>query len=164
MPIFKTQGLNLVAQPKDAVCWWASATMLYKWSKKSGMGSMIDPLSDSGFAYRYEQNLDWPSEQNGYMASQLRMKQIEKIDLSYSSLSETLQKRGPIFAGVERSWGGVVPFGHAIVIGGGADTGVLVYDPWPVNRGCIIWLTWAQIRKAIDAITQYARPQFLAAA
>ena len=161
MAIYLVSGLQIVAQPTDGVCWWASDTMLYKWSQKSGRGSMIDPLADSCMKSRYENNGDWSSGNNALMASKLNMVQISSLDLDYWSLVSAFTKHGPIFASVQKNWHGN-NYGHAVVLGGVADTGVLVYDPEPINKGTRIWLTWDQIKKAVEGIED-PTPQYLAA-
>lgn len=161
MAINKVSNLELVAQPTDGVCWWASDTMLYKWSKATGRGSMIDPLSDSGFKWRYESNGDWGCADNRFMARTLKMVEISSLDISYDGLVAAFSKHGPIFASVQKNWNGNNQ-GHAVVFGGVADTGVLVYDPEPMKSGSLIWLTWDQVKKAVDGISG-ANPQFLAA-
>ncbi|KXK03777.1 MAG: Papain-like cysteine protease AvrRpt2 [Acidobacteria bacterium OLB17] len=162
MGIYKVQNLQIVAQPTDAVCWWASDTMLYNWSKATGRGSMIDPLSDAGFKARYDSNGTWGSGDNKFMAKTLKMVEIASLDLTYDGLVAAFMKHGPIFASLQKNWGGN-DYGHAVVFGGVADTGVLVYDPMPVGKGSLIWLTWAQTKKALDVIKDVANPAFLAA-
>ncbi|MCC6452907.1 MAG: hypothetical protein IT171_08430 [Acidobacteria bacterium] len=162
MSIYKVANLELVSQPTDGVCWWASDTMLYKWSKATGRGTMIDPLSDSGFKSRYESNGDWGSSDNKFMATTLKMTQISSLEMSYDALVAAFTKHGPIFASVQKNWHGN-NHGHAVVFGGAADTGVLVYDPEPMKKGTILWLTWEQVNKALNAL-KGANPQFLAAA
>ena len=163
MAIYLVKNLSLVAQPTDGVCWWASLMMLYKWSKATGKGSMIDPLSDAGFMYRYEKKIDWPPEQNWFIVNTLKTVGIlsNEIQFNYASLESMFQKHGPIFMGLQRNWYGH-DYGHAVVLGGVADTGVLVYDPMPIGTGSLIWLTWAQLKKAYDA-GPAANPEYLAA-
>ncbi len=163
MAIYKVPNVTLVAQPTDGVCWWASLMMLYKWSQATGKGSMIDPLSDPGFKYRYEQNIDWPAIQNWFIVNTLKTVGIlsTEIQFNYTSLESMFQKHGPIFMSLRKNWNGH-DYGHAVVLGGVADTGVLVYDPMPLKRGSLIWLTWAQLQKAYDAFPG-GDPTYLAA-
>lgn len=161
MSIYKVANLELVSQPTDGVCWWASDTMLYKWSKASGRGTMIDPLSDPGFKWRYENNGSWGCSDNTFMATTLKMVGIKDIDLTYDGLFSAFQSHGPLFASLQKNWNGN-DYGHAVVFGGVADTGVLVFDPMPVGKGSLIWLTWAQVKKALDGISG-ANPTYLAA-
>jgi len=163
MATIKVLSVPLVAQPTDGVCWWASCQMLYQWSQATGQGSMIDPNSDDGFRNRYESNLDWGCGKNGFMADTLKMKKFTSVTMDLSSLVSFLNTHGPVFTSVQKNWGGN-NHGHAVVMCGVADTGVLIHDPEPMKSGSKTWLTWDQINKAIDAIKGEADFSFLTAA
>ncbi len=163
MGIYKVPNRVLVAQPKNALCWWASSQMLYKWSQKTGKGSMKDPLNtDGGYQYRYDQNLTVNCKDNTFMANKMGMVTHSSVSIGYGSLVDFLSVHGPMFTSVYKNWNGNA-YGHAIVIAGAADTGVLVYDPMPVGYGSSFWLTWDQINSAIDDISDEANPSFLTA-
>lgn len=162
MAITKLQNVPLLPQPTDGVCWMKSAQMVYEWQKASGKGGMKDPMSDSGFKTRYENNGDWWGGQNGILARTFNMKTHGSLAMSYDSLNTFMAKHGPVWTGLKKNWGGN-NHGHVVVICGVADTGVLIHDPEPMHKGTQLWLTWDQINKAIAAITD-ADYQFLTAA
>ena len=163
MAIVKVQNVPLVAQPKDGVCWWASAQMCYKWSQATGNGSMTNPDDDIGFAKRFADNGDWYCGKNGFMATAFNMKRFSSLTMDFDTVNTFLAKHGPVFTSVQKNWSGN-NYSHAIVICGVADTGVFIHDPMPVNQGSSTWLTWAQIQKAIDGVSADADYQFLTAA
>ena len=121
MAIYKVGNLELIAQPTDGVCWWASDTMLYKWSKATGRGSMIDPLSDSGFKARYDSNGTWGCGDNAFMAKTLKMVGVKDPDLNYDAFVSAFQAHGPLFASLQKNWNGN-DYGHAVVFGGAAES------------------------------------------
>jgi len=141
--------MTLVPQRADGVCWCASAIMLYKWSQATGNTGMKDPLSDSGTKWRWDNNKDWAPGDNAYLATTLNMKTHDDVPTDYDGLNSFLQSHGPIWTAGQKNWGGA-NHGHVVVICGVADTGVLIYDPEPVNQGCSQWLTWDQLAKYTD--------------
>lgn len=164
MPIYKVPNVKLVAQPKNALCWWACDQMLYKWSQATGNGSMVDPIDPSTtFKGRYDDNLTVHCKDNTFMASKMSMKTQKSIPMNYAGLVEFLSAHGPVFTSVYKNWT-ADQYGHAIVIAGCADTGVWIMDPMPVGFGSSTWLTWSQIQSAIDDVAGEANPSFLTAA
>ena len=152
MALYKVPNVSFTPQPKDGLCWWASAQMCYLWGKSSGKGSMISPNADPGFKNRYDNNLDWFCGDNGFLAKTLTMKTHTSIPMDCAGLTDFLKVHGPVFTSVNRTWKpGTKSFFHAVVISGAADTGVWVNDPWPVGQGESSWITWSQIKKATDA-------------
>jgi hypothetical protein len=160
MPITKVPHVSLIAQRADGVCWCASALMLYKWSINSGHAGMKDPLADSGMKWRWDNNKDWSSSDNAFLASTLAMKTHGSIPADYSGLNTFFVSHGPIWAAGQKNWGGN-NHGHVVVTCGVADTGVFIHDPEPVGNGSSFWLTWAQWKKYVDGFT--ASVQFLTA-
>jgi hypothetical protein len=136
--------------------------MVYKWSSSTGKGSMKDPMSIDDMAKRYKDNLDWWAGQNGILASRFNMKTHDSVDMTVSGLSSFMAAHGPVWTGLKKNWGGN-NHGHVVVMFGVADTGVLINDPEPMNKGTEVWLTWEQINKAIAGITD-ADYKFLTAA
>ncbi|MGQ0543374.1 MAG: papain-like cysteine protease family protein [Blastocatellia bacterium] len=164
MPITVVQHVPLMSQPTDGVCWMVSAQMVYKWSKATGSGQMKDPMTDSGSKWRYDNNGDWSSAQNGILAGYFNMKThaFSAVSMSYDSLNNFMTKHGPIWTGLQKNWGGH-NHGHVVVICGVADTGVFIHDPEPMKQGTAHWLTWEQIKKALDGLSG-ADYQYLTAA
>ncbi len=162
MAIYKVQKVSLIPQKTDGVCWYACCRMLYKWSQATGNGSMTNPGDDAGFKARFDANGTWFCGDNGFMADTLSMNRVPSLSMDYASLSGFMANHGPIFASVQKNWGGH-NYGHAIVLAGVADTGVFVHDPMPVGQASQIWLTWGQIQRALDGVSDVANPPFLTA-
>ncbi|MBK8811441.1 MAG: hypothetical protein IPN69_12010 [Acidobacteria bacterium] len=162
MAITKLANVPLIPQPTDGVCWYACARMLYRWSKATGRGVMTNPADDSGYHTRFQNNGDVAAFQNNHLGRALNMKLHSSLSLDYGSVLSFLQSHGPIWVGLKKNWGGH-DHGHVVVICGVADTGVFIHDPEPMKQGSAIWLTWAQIKKAVDGMTD-ADPQFMTAA
>jgi hypothetical protein len=137
--------------------------MLYKWSQATGNGSMTNPADDPGFKQRFDDNKDWYCGDNGFMADKLNMSKFPSVSMDYDSLSSFLSAHGPIFTSVQKNWG-ANNYAHAVVICGAADTGVFVHDPMPLKTASSYWLTWGQIQKALDGVSDVANPQFMTAA
>lgn len=152
MPISKLQGVPLIPQRADGVCWCASAIMLHRYALTLGPATMKDPLSDKGTKYRWDNNLDWDSKDNAFLATTLVMKTHSAVPMNYAGLNDMLFSHGPIWAAGHKTWGGG-NHGHVVAFCGAADTGVFVHDPEPVAQGSSFWLTWAQAQKYIDGVT-----------
>lgn len=166
MAIVRLTGVPLLSQPTSGVCWHMCSRMLYEWSKATKRGSMKNPATaDEGYTKRFKDNRDVAADQNWHLAEAFSMVQKPNISMDFQSLSSVLQHNGPIWTGLKKNWGGY-NHGHVVVISGVADTGVLIFDPEPMNIGTELWLTWAQINKAVSALRQeiVPNPQFLTAA
>jgi hypothetical protein len=127
MAIYHYNELPLIAQTKTGVCWMASAQMVHKWSRATGRGKMIDPMSHAGSKWRWGENLDWGAYDNGKLAEYFKMNAHDDLTLNYSGVEQFLKKHGPIWTGLQKNWGGN-NHGHVVVIRGVADTGVLIHD------------------------------------
>jgi hypothetical protein len=163
MAIVLVQNVPLIGQPSDGVCWWASCQMIYKWSQATSKGSMVEPDSDEGFRKRHESNGDWYCGKNGFLADALKMKKFSSLTLDFNTVNDFLALHGPVFTSVQKNWDGN-DYGHAVVMCGVADTGVLINDPMPINTGTKKWLTWEQIKKAVAGVAGDADFQYLSAA
>jgi hypothetical protein len=163
MPIHVIQKVPLMAQPTDGVCWMMSALMVYKWSQNTGSGNMRNPMDDEGSKARYERNGDWSSGHNGLLAGYFNMvtHKNSALEMNYDSLSTFLICKGPVWTALQKNWGGN-DHGHVVVMCGAADTGVLIHDPEPMKQGSALWLTWNQIKTAINGLSG-ADYQFLTA-
>lgn len=158
MGITKLSHMKLVAQRDDGVCWCAAAIMLYKWGRAAGQHSMVNPLVDAGTSWRWENNKDWASSDNGFLATTLNMEIQSELPVDYEGMKSFLSDHGPVWTAGLKTWTGDA-YGHVVVICGVANTGVLIYDPEPVNQGSSMWLTWMQLANYINGST--ASVQFL---
>ena len=165
MGITKLSNVPLKYQPSTGVCWYACARMVYAWSQATGRGSMTNPADDAGYFTRYNNNGSVGCGDNWHLAKAFSMNQHSSISMDYDTVLEFLKSHGPIWAGIQKNWGGN-DHGHVVVICGVAETGVFIHDPEPMNQGSTLWLTWDQINKAVDGLTAVAspKPEFLSAA
>ena len=163
MPITKVANVPLMYQRSDGVCWYACSRMLYTWSQATGRGTVKNPENaDPGYVTRYNNNGTVGCRDNWHLADAFNLKKQSSIPLDYDGLSKFLEAHGPIWAGVQKNWGGN-NHGHVVVICGVADTGVFVHDPEPMKQGSSYWLTWAQIKAAVNGLDDVPNPQFLSA-
>ncbi len=141
MAIYTVPNLSLMGQDKTNGCWYFSAKMMADWSKKSGGGVIKDPSALDDLQNLYTGNCGYALSTCGTLAGKLGMKAQSRQKRSYAEMLALL-KNGPLWtAGFK---GGVKNgFPHVVVIGGVADTGVLVLDPLPLNNGDKNWKTWA---------------------
>ncbi len=162
MAITKLSNVPLIPQPTTGVCWYACARMLYRWSKATGRGAMTNPQDDPGYFKRFNDNGSVAAFQNNHIARSFNMKMHPNMTLDYDSVYQMLLDHGPIWTGHKKNWGGH-NHGHVIVICGVAETGVFVHDPEPMKQGSTFWLTWEQIKKAVEGEPE-SDPPFLTAA
>lgn len=141
MAIYTVPNLNLMGQDKTNGCWYFSAKMMANWSKKTGIGTIKDPILVDDLRKLYEGNCGYALSTCGTLASKLGMKAQPRQKRIYAEIL-TMLVLGPLWtAGFK---GGVKDgFPHVVVIGGVADTGVLVFDPLPLNNGEKSWKTWS---------------------
>ncbi len=118
MAIIKANDVPLIPQKKDGVCWFACARMLYRWSQKTGRGSMRNPAEVEMTKLRYEANATWNAFQNGLLADQLIMKK-QNFTLDFDNMNTALAKNGPIWTAGYKTWSG--EHGNVVVICGVAD-------------------------------------------
>jgi len=168
MATMKVPGVPLIGQKNDYSCWYASSQMLYAYSAANG-GSMLDPASVSMTKNRASGPTGgtWDSTNSRLLASTLNMSPwgMSSVSLDYDCLWYILSAFGPIWTSLQKNWGGN-NYGHVVVITGirdGAAGGVRIYDPMPMTAGSKIWLTWSQIKKAVDGQSEadyhYLTPQ-----
>ncbi len=165
MGITKLASVPLCYQYATGVCWFASARMCFLWSQATRRGSMTDPRADEGYFKRYNDNGSVGCDQNWHIAQQFKMKKHPSVAIDFASVSTFLKSHGPMWTGLQKNWGGH-NHGHVVVICGVSETGVFVHDPQPVNMGSTFWLTWEQMKTAVDGLRKVAspNPQFLSAA
>lgn len=141
MAIYTVSNLSLMGQDKTNGCWYFSAKMIADWSKKADGGAIKDPVSVDDLKKLYEGNCGYALSTCGTLAGKLGMKAQPRQKRGYSDML-TLLKRGPLWAAGFKG-GAENGFAHVVVIGGVADTGVLVLDPLPLNNGGKSWKTWS---------------------
>ena len=140
MAIYVVPNLDLMGQDKTNGCWYFSAKMMANWSKKAGGKMIKDPSGLNDLLNLYTGNCGYALSTCGTLAGKLGMKALPRQKRGFAEMLPLLQ-RGPLWAAGLK--GGANGFPHVIVIGGVADTGVLVLDPLPLNHGEKSWKTWA---------------------
>lgn len=140
MAIYTISGLPLKGQDKTNGCWYFSAKMMAEWSSKSGSGAIKDPSTQTDLFNLYDGNCGYALSTCGTLAKKLGMKALPRQERGFKEMLPLL-KQGPLWAAGLK--GGASGFPHVVVIGGVADTGVLVLDPLPLNHGSKEWKTWS---------------------
>jgi hypothetical protein len=143
MAIYTISDLPLKGQDKTNGCWYFSAKMMADWSNKTGKGSIKDPKTVTDLFNLYDGNCGYALSTCGTLAGKLGMKALPRQERGFNEMLALL-KKGPLWAAGLK--GGANGFPHVVVIGGVADTGVLVLDPLPLNYGGKAWKTWSWLK------------------
>lgn len=144
MAIYVVENVPLLPQDKTNGCWYFSAKMMAGWATKAGK-SIKDPSELTDLKNLYEGNCGWALSTGGVLAGKLGMTTYPRKERDFKEML-TILKKGPLWAaGVKPNGNDAFP--HVVVIGGVADTGVLVLDPLPINKGERSWKTWDWFNK-----------------
>lgn len=143
MAIITVPNLKLLPQDKTNACWYFSAKMVHKWANANQKPKVKDPATvndDRGnLKGLYESNSGYAPSTCIELAGRLGLTAMPKKKRGFDDF-KLLLANGPIWAaGIK---GGVTGTAHVVVIGGVADTGLLVLDPLPMNIGTRGWKTW----------------------
>jgi hypothetical protein len=129
--------VTLFPQPTDMTCWSAAATMLFG-NQTIGPGDAS--LSDEGGLLADYENVKKFADSHGL---EMHAPQSWSVD----GLADLLKSQGPLWVA------GNVPSGHAFVIAGMEGDGtpegtrLIIYDPWPPNKGAVrseVYADWMQ--------------------
>lgn len=144
MNINITHRVTLYPQPTNMTCWSAAATMLFGDRCVGAGGAATGPAGGLEASYSNIQTFA--------MAHGLRMHAPQSW--TTKGLAELLHN-GPLWVG------GMVPSGHAYVIGGMRGDGtpgktiITIYDPWPPNMGRIRRVSYGSWMQAHPKATTY---------
>ena len=143
MAIVLVPGLTLLPQDKSNACWYHSGKMLHKWVGANKKKKVKDPASARterlNLQGLYESNSGYAPNTCIELAGALGLTAQSKKKRGYEEFKALLAK-GPIWAAGAK--GGAGGSFHVMVIGVVADTGLLLFDPLPLNRGQKTWRTW----------------------
>ncbi len=143
MAIILVPNVTLLPQDKSNGCWYFSAKMMHKWAKDNNKTAIKDPefVTDapSNLFQLYSTNAGYATTTCVELAGRLGMKALPRKKRGFDDFKILLAK-GPIWAAGAK--GGFTGAYHVTVIAGVADTGLLLYDPLPMNVGKKIWRTW----------------------
>lgn len=143
MAIVLVPGLTLLPQDKTNACWYFSARMVHKWARANQKEKVKDPATVKtdrlDLQGLYESNAGYATSTCIELSSCLGLTVQAKKKRGYEEFKALLAK-GPIWAAGAK--GGADGAYHVTVIGGVADTGLLMFDPLPLNRGQKVWRTW----------------------
>lgn len=139
--IYLVEKVTLIPQDKTNGCWYFSAKMMSKWTNDVGRSNKVkDPGTLTDLFNLYDCNCGYALSTCKTLAEKLGMQALARKKRSFEEYLELL-KKGPLWAaGIK---GGVDGSPHVVVIAGVADTGVLVLDPLPLNKGHREWKTWS---------------------
>jgi hypothetical protein len=144
MAIHTISDLPLLGQDKTNGCWYFSAKMIAGWAAKTGKATIKDPATLTDLFNLYDGNCGYALSTCGTLATKLGMKALPRQERGFSDMM-TLLSKGPLWvAGLKTI--GAETFPHVVVIGGVADTGVLVLDPLPLKQGNRDWKTWSWLK------------------
>lgn len=144
MAIILVPNLTLLPQDKSNGCWYFCAKMMSKWAADNNKTKIKDPstINDErgNLQTLYESNAGYSQSTCGELAQRLGgLTALPRQKRGFEEF-KTLIAKGPIWAAGAK--GGATGSYHVVVIGGVADTGLLFYDPLPLNVGKKVWRTW----------------------
>lgn len=142
MAIYVVQDVPMIPQDKTNGCWYFSAKMMAGWASKTGK-SIKDPSEFKDLFNLYDGNCGYALSTCKELGGKLGMKALSRTSRGFDEFL-TLLKSGPLWAAGLK--GGANGFPHVVVIAGVADTGVLVLDPLPLNKGERDWKTWSWLK------------------
>jgi hypothetical protein len=143
MAIILVPNLTLLPQDKTNACWYFSAKMVHQWASSHGKPTVKDPASVKtdrlNLQGLYESNAGYATSTCIELSASLGLTALPKSKRGFDAFKALLAK-GPIFAAGAK--GGADGSFHVVVIGGVADTGLLIFDPLPMRIGAKVWRTW----------------------
>ena len=148
MEINIAHKVRLFPQPTDTSCWSAAATMLYG-DRSVGPGPAA---TEDGGLVNTHSNLHSFASAHG-------LKMHAPQSWTVEGITEFL-RRGPVWVG------GMVPSGHAYVIGAiqgdGTDekTYITIYDPWPPRFGAVRIESYGNWMRSFPMATMYILQRF----
>jgi hypothetical protein len=162
MAIILVPNVTLLPQDKTNGCWYFSAKMMSKWAADNNKTAIKDPATVTDAPANLQQLYEWNS---GYstktckqLADRLGMNALDKKQRGFNEF-KTLLARGPIWAAGAK--GGATGSYHVTVIAGVADTGLLLFDPLPLNVGRKVWRTWAWMDEYFALTNEGSRKNLL---
>ena len=137
--IYLVEKTPLIPQDKTNGCWYFGAKMMSKWASDAGKPAIKDPATLTDLFNLYDCNCGYALSTCKTLAEKLGMKALSRGKRSFEEYHDLL-RNGPLWAaGIK---GGVENSPHVVVLAGVADTGVLVLDPLPLDKGNREWKTW----------------------
>jgi hypothetical protein len=127
--------MNLIPQPLNMGCWYASAQMLIQWKRRTASATFRDnpdPSEVPGVAQWEVNNAGITNPQVVSLAQQLGLKQVPPQSPTLQFLEDLMKRYGPLWTNGKS---------HIIVLAGidQAKSTILVYDPWPPKVGKVEW-------------------------
>lgn len=125
--------LKLIPQDQNMACWYASAQMLISWRRnKTQMSEMgiLNPSEVATLKKLYNDNSGINNAQVVQLGIRIGLKPVPPMCPTEDAIESWLRTYGPLW---------VNGTSHIVVIGGVSKGKLLVYDPWPPNKGTIEW-------------------------
>jgi ABC-type bacteriocin/lantibiotic exporter with double-glycine peptidase domain len=131
-------NMTLIPQELNMSCWYASARMLIQWKMETYQACFADlvpPELDAECRQIRDDDGGLQNNQILAMAKRLGLVAVPPLCPSREAISSWLKSYGPLWVNGKT---------HIVVIAGINSTQLLVYDPWPPNKGKIDWrsLAW----------------------
>ncbi len=123
-------NIQLIPQRETMSCWEAAAAMLIGGGAQclSTGGANANPTDGME---ANDNNIRAFAHHHGlFFHPSMRTLTLQGI--------QQLINRGPVWTA------GMVPSGHAYVIGGYSGTQLHIFDPWPVNQGRTYWTSFSE--------------------
>lgn len=151
MAIILVPNLTLIPQDKTNACWYFCSRMMSKWAAANGKTKILDPSTSSLNEGRMKLQ-DLYTGDHGLARSTSKelgdklggLKSLTREKRGFEEFKKLIAN-GPIWAA--GAIGGATGAFHVVVIGGVADTGLLFFDPLPMNVGQRVWRTWDYVDK-----------------
>jgi hypothetical protein len=125
--------MKLIPQTMQMSCWYASARMVVQWRREKMLMSeanIEDPSEDATFEQWKAKDAGITDSQIVTLAKRLGLELVPPMSPSPEALESWLKTYGPLWTNGTR---------HITVIAGIRDSEVLIYDPWPPNKGVVDW-------------------------
>ena len=131
-------NMKLIPQTLSDSCWYASAQMLINWKqeqKQQSFKDLVPPEFDAECRNLRDDNDGINNPQIVAMAKRLGLKAVPPMSPTPGAIEGWLKNYGPLWVNGKK---------HIVVIAGIAPAGVLgyqllVYDPWDINVGKVVW-------------------------
>jgi hypothetical protein len=142
MAIIQVPNVTLIPQDKSNACWYMCGRMMYQWAVDSKNTKVIDittVTTPDNLPQLYANNNGWARETCKVLAPRLGLVALSREKRGFAEFKKLLAN-GPIWA--SGATGGFTGGYHVVIIAGVADTGLLIFDPLPMNMGQKVWRTW----------------------
>jgi hypothetical protein len=143
MAIIQVPNVTLLPQDKKNACWYMCGRMMHQWAVASKNTKVIDittVTTPDNLPVLYANDNGWSIKTCKVLAPRIGLAALTREKRGFAEFKKLLAN-GPIWASGAK--GGFTGSYHVVIIAGVADTGLLLFDPLPINMGQKVWRTWA---------------------